>query len=282
MSFSARHVVIAAMGVALLILVPRQAAAQDTSASASTANSTNSSKPIPRLADGHPDFSGLYGNRAGADTYTIKNGDHVEIHANEHRPPHKLTAQQRTSGPNQPPYKPELLAKVHELDQQENQLDPIVHCKPAGFVRVGTPSEIVQIPGRVVFFYEQEDENFYRIIPTDGRPHDPDADPSYNGDSVGHWEGDTLVVDTVSFNDDTWLGLDGWFHSADMHVTERISRDAEGILHYQATVEDPKVFTRPWTMNARTSQPSNVELIENAPCVDSEMDLKHLTNHDHL
>jgi hypothetical protein len=264
---------IAAAGLALLIVVPRHAASQDTSAA--------SAKSAPRIADGHPDLSGLWGARAGEDTYTVKNGDHVEIRANEHRPPHKLTAAQRTSAPNQPPYKPELLAKVHQLDQNENKLDPIVHCKPAGFLRVGPPAEIVEIPGRVVFFYEQENTNFYRIIPTDGRPHDADADLSYNGDSVGHWQGDTLVVDTVNFNDDTWLGLDGWFHSNAMHVTERVSRDEEG-LHYQATVEDPKVFTRPWAMTARTSKPSKVELIENAPCVDSEVDTKHLVNHDHL
>jgi hypothetical protein len=238
-----------------------------------------SSKPVPRLADGHPDLSGLWGERAGQDTVTVKKGDHLEILANEHRPPHRITAQKRKAEP--PPYKPELLAKVQQLDEQENKLDPIVHCKPAGFVRVGAPVEIVAIPGRVVFFYEQENDNFYRIIPTDGRPHDPDADPSYNGDAVGHWEGDTLVVDTVNFNDDTWLGLDGWFHSTDMHVTERFSRDADG-LHYQATVVDPKVFTKPWVMPAHVSKPSKVELFENAPCVDSEFDLGHLVNHDHL
>jgi hypothetical protein len=277
MNFRVRYSLVATMSaaavLALLFIAPRPAASQDKSAS--------SSKSVPRLADGHPDLTGLWGARAGLDTFTVKKGDHVEIHANEHRPPHKLTAAQRTSAPNQPPYKPELVAKIRQMDQDENKLDPIVHCKPAGFVRVGPPAEIVQIPGRAVFFYEQEDVNFYRIIPTDGRKHDPDADPSYNGDSVGHWEGDTLVVDTVDFNDDTWLGLDGWIHSTDMHVTERISRDGEG-LHYQATVEDPKMFTRPWVMDARTSKPNNVELIENAPCVDSEYDSKHLVNHDHL
>jgi hypothetical protein len=263
---------IAAAALIFLLAAPRQAASQDASASAA--------KPA-RLADGHPDLSGLWGARAGSDTYTVKNGDHIEIHANEHRPPHKVTAAKRTSAPNQPPYKPELLAKVHQLDQDENRLDPIVHCKPAGFLRVGPPAEIVQIPGRIVFFYEQENTNFYRIIPTDGRPHDPDADLSYNGDSVGSWQGDTLLVDTVNFNDDTWLGLDGWFHSTSMRVTERISRDEQG-LHYQATVEDPKVFTRPWVMTERISKPSKEELIENAPCVDSEVDSKHLVNHDHL
>jgi len=273
MNFRVRYAVIATVGSLLLLAAPRPAASQDKSAPP---------KPVARLADGHPDLNGLWGggSRAGEDTYTVKVGDHLEIHANEHRPPHKVTAAQRKAV-NPPPYKPELLAKVAQLDEQENKLDPIAHCRPAGFVRVGPPVEIVQATGRVVFFYEQEDENFYRIIPTDGRPHDPDADPSYNGDSVGHWQGDTLVVDTVNFNDDTWLGLDGWFHSTAMHVTERISRDADG-LHYQATVEDPNVFTKPWVMTARVSNPSKNEIIENAPCADSEFDSQHLVNGDHL
>lgn len=265
MNFRAKHVAIAAASSLLLFAIPGQAFSQATS--------------MPRLADGHPDLSGLWGDRAGQDTYTVKQGDHVEIRANEHRPPHKVTAGKRKAAP--PPYKPELLAKVAQLDDQENQLDPIVHCKPAGFVRVGTPAEIVQIPGRAVLFYEQEDDNFYRIIPTDGRPHDPDADPSYNGEGIGRWEGDTLIIDSVNFNQDTWLGLDGWFHSDAMHVIERFNREADG-LHYQATVEDPKVFTKPWVMPARIAKPSKVELFENAPCVDSEFDLKHLVNHDHL
>jgi hypothetical protein len=272
MNFRCHHLLIPAIASVFLLGSPGQAASQEKPAS-------SASKPVPRLADGHPDLSGLWGDRAGQDTFTEKQGDHVIIRANEHRPPHSVTAQKRKAVP--PPYKPELSAKIQQMDEQENKLDPIVHCKPAGFVRVGAPAEIVEIPGRVVFFYEQEDDNFYRIIPTDGRPHDPDADPSYEGDAVGHWEGDTLVVDTVNFNDDTWLGLDGWIHSTAMHVTERFSRDADG-LHYHVTVEDPKMFTKPWVVPEHVSKPSKVELFENAPCVDSEFDLGHLVNHDHL
>ena len=259
---------------ALLFVAPRPAASQQ-----GTATAASNSKSSPRLADGHPNLNGLWGARSGEDTHTVDKGDHVEIRAADHRAPHKVTAVQRRTV-NPPPYKPELLSKVKQLDDQENKLDPLVHCKPAGFIRVGTPAEIVQVPGRVVFFYEQENINFYRIIPTDGRKHDPDADPSYNGDSVGHWEGDTLVIDTVNFNDDTWLGLDGWFHSTAMHVTERISRNGD-TLNWQATVEDPNVFTKPWVID-KSAKASTVELIENPPCLDSEFDSQHLLNNDHL
>jgi len=287
MNSRARYGLIAAVALVLFLRVPTPAASQEKTGPAASSDKPavsgdkKDAKPTPRLVDGHPDFSGLWNYGAVVFTRTIKHDDHVEIEINGDRPPHPVTIAKRTSDGNQPPYKPELLAKVKQMDEQENKLDPIVHCKPAGFLRVGAPVEIVHIPGRVVLFYEQEDANFDRIIPTDGRPHDPDADPSYNGDSVGHWDGETLVVDTVNFNDDTWLGLDGWFHSTAMHVTERISRDGD-VLHYQATVEDPKVFTKPWVMNARTGKPTTQEIIENAPCLDSEFDSQHLVNHDHL
>jgi len=278
-----KYRLIAGASLVLLLSATRPVAAQEESAAPKSSGQKDplASKPTPRSPDGHPDLSGLWGSGNGVDTHVVNKGDHVEIRVADHAQPHKVAIARRKAEPNQPPYKPELLAKVDELDKKENALDPIVHCKPAGFVRQGPPVEIVQIPGRVVFFYEQENDNFYRIIPTDGRSHDPDADPSYEGDSVGHWDGETLVIDTVSFNDDTWLGLDGWFHSTAMHVVERVSREGD-LLHYQATVEDPNVFTRPWVMNARTFKPTKQEMLENAPCADAERDADHIVNSDHF
>ena len=75
----------------------------------------------------------------------------------------------------------------------------------------------------IIFMYQVISGNTFRIINVDGRPHDPKADSSYYGDSIGHWEGDTLVVDTTNLNDDTWLGIDGWFHSYSLHVVERLT-----------------------------------------------------------
>jgi hypothetical protein len=165
---------------------------------------------------------------------------------------------------------------VSELARNESKTDPAFYCKPGGVPRIGPPHAIIQAPGMpIVFLYQVIAGNTFRIVPTDGRPHDPLADPSYYGDSIGRWEGDTLVVDTNHFNDDTWLGIDGWFHTTALHVVERISREGNAI-RYQVTVEDPNVFTRPWTMNPRIAKGTTEMIVENAPC--TERDEGHITD----
>jgi hypothetical protein len=169
------------------------------------------------------------------------------------------------------------MEKVKELARNESKLDPAFFCKPGGVPRIGPPHAIIQAPRMpIVFLYQVIAGNTFRLIPIDGRPHDTEADPSYYGDSIGHWEGDTLVVDTTNLNDDTWLGLDGWFHSTALHVIERITREGDTI-RYQATVEDPAVFTRPWTMNPRISKSTKEVIVENAPCI--EKDEGHITDY---
>ena len=185
----------------------------------------------------------------------------------------------RAAAPNKPQYKPELLAKVKELSDKQGVLDPAFYCKPQGVPRMGAPTQIVQTPGQIVFLYGAN--NLFRIIPTDGRPHRADADPSYMGDSIGHFEGDTLVVDVTNFNDDTWLGSDGYFHSEKMHVVERLTRKGD-VITYQATVEDPLVLATPWVMNARPLKLSTSKadaLLEAPPCV--EHDAPHIVTLDH-
>jgi len=185
----------------------------------------------------------------------------------------------RAAAPNKPEYKPELLAKVKELSDKQGVLDPAFYCKPRGVPRIGTPAQIVQTPGQVVFLYG--DSNLFRVIPTDGRSHRADADPSYMGDSVGHFEGDTLVVDVTNFNDDTWLGSDGYFHSEKMRVVERLTRKGD-VLTYTATVDDPEVLAKPWTTTPRelklSTNPSDA-LLEAPPCV--EHDAPHIMTLDH-
>ncbi|MGA9630613.1 MAG: hypothetical protein WBQ63_04250, partial [Candidatus Acidiferrales bacterium] len=177
-----------------------------------------------------------------------------------------------------PSYKPELVAKVKEYNEQQVKLDPGFFCRPPGVPRIGPPHQIVQIPGQVVFLYSDLAGNFWRIIPTDGRPHRTDADPSYFGDAIGHWEGDTLVVDTNNFNDDTWLGDNGLFHSDALHVVERLTRKGDTIL-YEVTVDDPTVLTQPWTMKPRTLTPQTDPLDEAPPCV--EKDAPNMVNLQH-
>ena len=155
---------------------------------------------------------------------------------------------------NRPLYKPEYWDKVQDLDYNTNTKDPIFTCMPLGVPRMGPPLQILQTAKYVAFFYSGDGSvsNQFRIIPIDGRGHDPvrAKDISYFGDAVGHWEGDTLVVESVGFNDETWLANGGFFHRYDMKVTERLQREGD-TLHYQATVEDPTVMLQPWVMNSR-------------------------------
>ena len=177
-----------------------------------------------------------------------------------------------------PSYKPELQAKVKYLAENESKVDTVFYCGKPGVPRIGSPRKIVQLPNEVIFFYEDISGDPYRIIPTDGRPHRKDGNPSAYGDSVAHWEGDTLVVDVTNFVDYTWFGEEGYFHSTAMHVTERLWRNGDNLV-WQATVDDPAVLTAPWTMAPRVIRPSNDPLEESPRCV--EDDGKRLLNLDH-
>jgi hypothetical protein len=186
----------------------------------------------------------------------------------------------RSGNNNRPPYKQELMKKVAELDKDSNQLDPATNCVPSEPPRA-FPTQIFATPHYVVFLFGGENSSHYRLIPTDGGPHAAGAYPTYMGDSVGHWDGDTLVIDVTNYNDKTWLGSGGWFHSNKMHVVERFTRHGN-VIHYEATVEDPEVFTKPWVMNPRDVMvvPDAKYVYEDLPCVDE--DRAHFVNHDHI
>jgi len=177
-----------------------------------------------------------------------------------------------------PSYKPAHQAKVKELFDNESKLDPVFYCGSPGVPRIGSPRKIVQLPKETIFFYEDISGDPYRIIPTDGRPHRANANPSHYGDSVGHWEGNVFVIDVRNFVEDTWFGEDGYFHSAEMHVIERLWKDGENLV-WQATVEDPVVLASPWVMPARLIRPSTEALEESPKCV--ETDGPKLLNNDH-
>ena len=144
-------------------------------------------------------------------------------------------------GPEIPMYKPEFWERVQYLDRNGTKEDPEFHCKPGGVPRMGPPAKIVQTPTEVILLYAQG--NQFRVIPIDGRPHDPikSQDTTWYGDAVGKWEGDTLVVDIVGFNDESWIEWPGWFHSNNMHVIEKLTRTGN-TLRWEATVEDPDVL----------------------------------------
>jgi hypothetical protein len=160
--------------------------------------------------------------------------------------------------------------------------DPLLHCLPYGVPRIWGgphPARIVQLPGEMLVLYERD--TAFRIIPTDGRPHSKDPDPSWMGESVGKWEGDTLVVDVTGLVDKSWLGSgknagegSGTFHSDALHVTERYSRPDFDHLKVQITDDDPKVFIHPWTYTWNMNLVPNEEMYEDVTC-SNEKDLEH-------
>ena len=152
-----------------------------------------------------------------------------------------------------------------------NPNDPTYDCYMPGLPRIYVhppPFEIVQTPGRVLQIFEYE--NFPRQIWTDGRPHPKIDDPSqrlWMGDSIGHWEGDTLVVDTANFNDKTWLDRAGHPHSEELHLVERIRRIDHDNLRIDLTIEDPKAYTQAITVQLNYQLKSDWKIFEHA-CTD--------------
>jgi hypothetical protein len=237
---------------------------------------------VPRTADGHPDLSGVWTYAIDLPPVNLKkevNGSvSVKVIDQSARRGAKTPIPGALPSTPAPSYKPEFQEKVKNLSDHESTLDEVFYCGKPGVPRIGSPRKIIQLPGEIVFFYEDISGDPYRIIPTDGRAHRADVNPSYYGDSVGHWEGDVLVVDVTNFVQDGWFGEGGYFHTDAMHVTERLWRDGENLV-WQATVADPKVLTAPWTMTPRVVKLSNETLEESPKCV--EDDGKRLLNNDH-
>jgi hypothetical protein len=180
-----------------------------------------------------------------------------------------------------PKYKPEFQARVKTLETNQVKEDSILRCEAPGVPRIGPPAKIVQTRREVIFFYDDVNGGFFRIVPIDGRPHRTDVPRSFLGDSIGKWEGDTLVVETVNFNEDTWLTDDGAFHTTDLKVIERLHRVGDTI-EYQAVAQDPAVLSEPWSPPARTLKLTDRELEESARCEDRSLahmqDLSHHAN----
>ncbi|MGP0071048.1 MAG: hypothetical protein ACLPWF_03840 [Bryobacteraceae bacterium] len=220
----------------------------------------------PRMPNGHPDLSGNW-NSAGMNwRYGNRRCDPTQqegcSRALNQTMDFEFEAPSRF-GPNRPLYKPEFWDKVQELDMWTNKDDPVMTCQPLGNPRQGPPRRIVQSDKDIIFFYGQYADggggnNEFRIIPTDGRKHDEKKaiEATYYGYTIGTWEGDTLVLDSISFVDTTWLARGGFFHSDQMHVIEKLTRKGNQIL-YEVTVEDPEALAEPWVMTPRILTVSN-------------------------
>lgn len=245
----------------------------------------------PRLANGQPDLNGMWGGGGGEAEKPDAAGNLTVLTKGRPCSPFQNPCApgvnfERDAGmrlrmnPNVPQYKPEHWERVQYLDQHGNVEDPEWKCRPMGLPRGGPPNKIVHTDKEVVFLYRAH--NTFRVIPTDGREHDEirAVDTTWQGDSVGRWEGETLVVDTVGFTDESWLGWPGWFHSNNMHVVERVTRKGDELL-YEVTVEDPDVLLEPWVMDP-VRLPLNKDpkamLLEDLPC--EERDFEHMTSRE--
>jgi hypothetical protein len=225
----------------------------------------------PRLANGKPDLTGTWDNGAGiAFVRPVSDGESICISGCT-----QAQTSARPAGPpptpDRPTYRSEHQARVADLDRRQVETDPVLRCMPPGVPRIGPPDKIVQRVDEVIFLYDDVSGNFFRIVPTDGRGHMHDAEPSYLGDAVGHWEGDTLVVETTNFNGETWLTDDGSMHTDELRVIERFERDGD-TLTWQATAHDPAVLAEPWQLRPREAVLTDLEIVEAPPCIDRDLD----------
>jgi len=229
----------------------------------------------PRAADGHPDLAGNWDNGSGIDFVApVKIGDSICLTC-------EVNPRIAAAG-DRPTYKPEYAAKVADLDTRQVEEDPLLYCVSPGLPRIGPPDKIVQTPSEIIFLYDDYTGNHFRVIPVDGRSHRTDVEPGYLGDAIGWWEEDTLVVETVNFNDETWLTDDGSFHTTDLRVIERLSRDGD-TLEWRATAYDPEVLKEPWELVPRLAQRTDVGIVEAPPCIERSLDIRvNDSNHDNL
>ena len=221
------------------------------------------SKPAPRLPDGKPDLSGIW-FRSGQVNRYFSNGSS----------PNVTTAEEAMRPEAREKFKAQLASgKIRTIDR--DLFDPYVKaCAPVGITRLinegggaGRPFEIIHLANRIFMHYEWD--HWPRDIWMDGRAHPANQLPTWMGHSIGKWDGDTLVVDTVGFNDLTWLDTAGHPHSQSLHMVERYRRVNSDTMEIQVTFEDPEIYTKPLVGNTMTLRLSpNIEFTEWVTCDD--------------
>ena len=205
-------------------------------------------EPAPRMADGHPDLSGVWwgGSDVGGARGAGGRGAGGARGGARGTPAPSFTSL----------YNAAAAAKAKTLSDKD---DPTLRCIPTAFGTlnvsmwsVGAVGQIISTPKFMVVLTETY--HGFQLIPTDGRPHRDDAPPAYRGDSVGHWDGDTFVVDTTNYSDNTWMFAEGRvsLHSDALHIVERYRRVDKNTLEIEATVQDPKMLTGTWTVPKQT------------------------------
>jgi hypothetical protein len=232
----------------------------------------------PKTPDGHPDMQGYWGG--------IGSGDDIEAH-----PYIDLTTPPQESFLVDPPdgkipYQPWALAERNKYRAGLNRGWPgetgeNLHVDPQLFCFTNIPRanyrggfQVVQTPGYFVFMLDWG--HFFRIIPTDGRPHSVTSNVTLAmGESVGHWEGNTLVVDVTNLDGKLWLDSSGNFYSNTAHIVERWTMVSPNQIDYSVMIEDPRVYTRPWTINIAMNKARNADEIWEHACHEGERDTEH-------
>jgi hypothetical protein len=214
----------------------------------------NLSAPAPRLANGKPDLSGIW----EPDNKYVRD----------------LAADLK---PGDVPFQPWAKALFDQRKDGDHSFeDNAAHCLPPGTPRINAapfPWKLVQTPTFIVLVYENF--NLWRQIFLDDRELVEDATPTWFGYSTGKWEGDTLVVDTKGFNGKAWLDQGGKPATEALHVVERFRRKDFGHMEIQITIDDPKAYTKPWTVTEPLNLLTDTELMEFV-CNENNRDLEHL------
>jgi hypothetical protein len=230
----------------------------------------------PRLRDGKPDLSGIWQveNPTREERYKFF-FDGINNLGEDAPVPYFMNILYDFK-PEDSPMRPEAAAIAQQHHAGMAKDIPSTRCLPFGLPLMDVspfPFKVLQLPGETVLLYEHD--TTFRQIFTDGRKLPSDPSPSWLGYSVGRWEGDTLVVDTIGFNDKSWLDAFGHPHSEDMRVTERFRRKDFGHMEVRVTVDDPKMYTKPFTITLNQRLLPDTDLLENI-CAENEQDWKHM------
>jgi hypothetical protein len=204
--------------------------------------------PTPRLADGHPDLSGVWngGGPVGDLAQGLAPGETIPL----------------------------LPAAKAIMDKRQSKDDPEANCLPTGIPRIAPyPWRIVQTPTHIFFLFEGNIHSYRQIFMNGTHPADPD--PSWYGHSIGTWEGDTLVVDTVGFNDKFWFDFRGHPHTEQLHTIERYTRKDLGTLENKVTIIDPGDYAKPFTLSFTARLRPKEELMEYI-CQENQQDSQHM------
>ena len=240
-------------GAAILCLAAQSPAAGQAPKPAATPSApkpaVKPAAPAPRLANGTPDLSGVWMGGGGVSPRNLKPGDAIEL----------------------------LPGAKKIMDSRQLNDDPEARCLPTGVPRMNPyPWRMVQsIDMKYIFILFEGNIHSYRQIFLDGRKHPSDPDPTWYGHSIGTWEKDTLVVDTVGYNDLFWFGANGLPHTTQLHTIERYTRTDLNTLSWDITIDDPGAFAKPFTVQTRARLEPTFELMEYI-CQENNTNVGHI------